>query len=76
MQKSRKIKIDGVEYRYFIDPGAEDEDGDTYTRAYLYAPGNITYWWNGAKENMGNRDIKKAVREGKFFNLSGRLLLP
>lgn len=75
MKKSRRIKVGGVTYKYFVDNGAVDEDGRKYTRVLLYDPSGAQHWWNGPPENIGNREVKQAINEGKFYNYSGRLFV-
>jgi len=72
MKKARKIRINGEDFKYFVDKGAKDErDENTFIRVILYAPNNIKHYWNLDPKDAINRcfyasEIKRAYLEGKF----------
>ena len=78
MKKSRKIKINGEEYKYFVDTGAVDEDGEIYTKVWLYytdeIKGQIKGWWNFAPKKITNAMVKEAVLAGEFYCTTGRYI--
>jgi hypothetical protein len=71
MKKSRRVRINGEDWRYFIDNGASDDDDDnTFCRIILYAPGGGRYFWNvGERVTMAASGVKRAFAEGKFFKV-------
>ena len=79
MKKARKIKINGVEYKYFLDIGASIDEwhagvGETYSKVILYQlDGNIVGWWNGTMQSVTKPEVKQALKDGKFFSVGGRL---
>ena len=66
MKKSRIIKINGEEYKYFVDTGAINEDGEKYTKVWLYHSDGNKSWWNDAPKLVTNGVIKRAILEHKF----------
>jgi len=70
MKKSRRVRIDGEDWRYFIDNGAMDEDGGVFCRVILYAPNGGRYFWDpGEQVVMTASGIKRAFQSGKFFKV-------
>lgn len=60
MKKARKIKIDGIEYKYFLDTSRGH-------RIILYTPNNHKRYWNISMDmKPSNTDIKEAFLNGKF----------
>lgn len=74
MRKARKIKVKGIEYKYFIDLSSYDYmDDRIYTKVILYLLDGSKAWWNGPPKGIGNREIKEAILSGNFYNYQGIL---
>lgn len=66
MKKARKIKIKGVEYKYFLDTAGKDELGMPCRSVTLYNADGTTSRWLRVPENIGNVEVKQAILDGKF----------
>lgn len=70
MKKSRKIKVDGIEYKYFVDtftvdPGTKGELTMVRCQLYMHDGGIMRY--NGFNSlKISNTQIKQAIRDNKF----------
>lgn len=72
MKKARKIKVKGVEYKYFLDTaGYKCSPGyDAGRVIILYLPdGTKRTWVRNVPKNITSREVKDAILNGQFENL-------
>jgi len=71
MKKSRRVRINGEDYRYFVDNGAVDEDGLKFFRVILYATDGGMFHWNLSEKIrwMTPATVKNAFKDGKFLKV-------
>lgn len=69
MKHARKIRINGEDYKYFVDTGATNEDDEKVCRVILYHIDGKRSFWNGAPKKVTGAQVKQAVVEGKFNHL-------
>jgi len=70
VKKARKVRLDGKDYKYFLDNGAWEfpstRDGNPIRRCVLYGPAGSRWFWDNPPEKVSPADVKKAFRELKF----------
>ena len=69
MKKAKKVRINGEDWKFFVDKGALDGDNRPFCRVILYAKdGSVHYWnLNGSEGTVFSApSIKDAWRNGKF----------
>lgn len=68
MKKSRRIKVNGEYYKYWVDYNCINEDKQVYTSVLLYhANGTITHWNPPLKMiSISTPEVKNAILEGRF----------
>jgi len=64
MKKARKVKVDGREYKYFLDKGAVDGDGTGFARLTIYFDNGERKYHNYDKtpKLLTQADVKEIIR--------------
>jgi len=69
MKKAKKVRINKEDWKYFVDHGAINEDGQYFSRVILYPPPPAQWrlFWNiGEKRDVGAPEVKQAYADNLF----------